>query len=279
MEVVKVAVNGGLSVLSAFANGFGSAVAIELPMSVTVTRKSSTVSQKFKVLSKTIEFLSNEFGISKNYEFTISSTIPSGRGFKSSSALTLSAIKGVLEIEDMKISEEELLRLSAQASIYNGTSLTGAMDDLCSSLYGGLCLTDNINRRVIIRREVEKKDLVIAFSKSSRKTSSLKKMNFDLYRKKADRILEMVKENRILDAMETNGYLFGSIFGMDRKIVSYLFSAGATYSGVSGKGPGIFGIFEDQKDAIEALKNFPYNEQYETIRSSLSNKGIQVRNV
>lgn len=279
MVKVQVTVNGGLSVLSAFANGYGSAVSIELPMTVVIERKNSTFSQRQKTVLKTMQFLTDEFGIGKNYDVSVSNSIPSGKGFKSSSALTLSLIKGILELEKMKITGDELLKLSVEASLYNRTSVTGGLDDLCSCLYGGFCLTDNINRKIVDRKTMESGNLLIAYSKMSRRTFSLKKLNFSLYKKKADGILRMIEKNRIFDAMETNGYLFGSIFGTDRKVIQYFFSAGATHSSISGKGPGIFGIFDTEAEREKALKNFPYSSQYEILRTSFSNKGLQLEYV
>ncbi len=271
MNSIRVRVNGGLSVLSAFANCHGAAFSIELPMIVEVS-KSDIDKFSNDSIKRTVDFTRKLFDINDKFIIDIKSIIPEANGLKSSSAMTLSIILGILKIENINFNDHKLLKIAAQASKYNNTSITGAFDDLCSIYYGGFCYTDNKNMKIIRRSSMDYVPIAIAYSSKNRLTRNIKKIDFKNLSKKIGIIENLIRNGMIFDAMEMNGYLYGSILGADYNVISYFLESGAIYSSQSGKGPAIYAIFNDNRTRKRALDNF--NLDYNIIRTRPSNRGI-----
>ncbi len=254
MHSVKVRCNAGISALSAFFNGKGCSVALDLPVEIVISEAERPFAGTERAVDKTVDLLKQRFNVTHSYSVSSSRGIPRGKGLKSSSAMTLSVTMGFLRLNGIDLSEEELLDLCADLSIKNGTSSTGAYDDLCSSYYGGACLTDNTKRELITRENIREETVLLAYTKEGRSSSSVNLDEMAKYRRHADTILSLVEEGLYFEAMSMNGTLLGSIFGQKSELIRYLLSSGASYSSQCGKGPAVFGIYEHYYDAESAAK-------------------------
>ena len=275
MNSARITVHGGLSVLSAFSSGKGSAAAIGLKMTVEVFPVMQAADNT-KMINRTLSYLRRKYSIKEKYGVRVRSGIPTANGLKSSSALTVAIVAGVLHLNRISLSDEELLALAADVSIYNHTSITGAMDDLCSSYYGGVCLTDNINRRIVRRDKMPDYPLVIAATARSRRTATLKKYDFSGISSNSAMIENLIMEGRYLEAMTLNGLTYGSILGMRLDLVGHFLRNGALCSSQSGKGPAVFGVFKTQENADSAAKNFPDSRYFRAVKTGFSNNGIKI---
>lgn len=269
-----IKVNGGLSILTAFINGHGSAISIDLPMYTHINESDNDYFESNEI-KDTVDFIREKYNINKKYNIKIESEIPVAMGLKSSSAMTLSIIYGIIKDNNININEKDLLKYTAKASIYNKTSITGAIDDISSCYYGGLCITDNIKNKVLSRIKMKSNYLLIAYNNNIRKTYDYKNYNFKIYKKFYKSIEKLLNENFVYEAMVLNGYLFGSIFGYDNNIINYFLKNGAIYAGQSGKGPAIFSIYNSLNDMNYAYDNFKSNN-YKLIKSRFNNDGINI---
>jgi shikimate kinase len=278
LEKIEVTVNGGLSVMSAFFNGKGAAVAIDLPMVTTVARTGKP--DLNPVVSKTLEFMDRRYRTGKGYSVSIKSMIPMENGMKSSSAMTLSIIYAIDRINELHMEEEDLLRSAAEASIYNGTSVTGALDDICACYFGGFCHTDNTAMEIIERREVDNDPVLIAYSLNGRKSGDVDISSFALYRKRSAEIERHIQKGDIYGAMVYNGTIISAVNGTHMDKVSYFLKHGATHSSQNGKGPAVFAIFADLDEMEEAYRDFTdLSKGWGIIKSCFSNKGLASRRI
>jgi len=276
LEKIEVTVNGGLSVMSAFFNGKGAAVAIDLPMVTTLWADSK--SHTNPVVSKTLEFMDRRYRTGRDYSVSIKSMIPMENGMKSSSAMTLSIIYAISAINDLHLEEKDLLRTVAEASIYNGTSVTGALDDICACYFGGFCRTDNTAMEIIERRQVDNDPVLIAYSLNGRKSGDIDISSFALYRKRSLEIERHIERGDIYGSMVYNGTIISAINGTHMDKVSYFLKHGATHSAQNGKGPAVFAIFADMDEMEEAYRDFnDSNQGWSIIKSSMTNKGLTSR--
>ncbi|WP_393971167.1 shikimate kinase [Oxyplasma meridianum] len=278
MEKIEVTVNGGLSVMSAFFNGRGAAVAMDLPMVTTVWEAGK--SQTNTVIQKTLEFIDKRYRTGMDYSVSIKSMIPMENGMKSSSAMTLSIIYALSVINKLNLEEKCLLRTVAEASIYNGTSVTGALDDICACYFGGFCLTDNTSMEIIERRPVDNDPVLVSYSLNGRKSGDIDISSFALYRKRSLEIERHIQRGDIYGAMVYNGTIISAINGANMEKVSYFLKHGATHSAQNGKGPAVFAIFADLDEMDSAYRDFNESSQgWGIIKSSLTNKGLTSRRV
>lgn len=258
MNSVTVTCRGGISVISAFATGIGASAGLDLPLSVYMEKGQSN--EKLEVLP-TIYFLDEKFGKGTDFHVEIDSYIPSAMGLKSSSAFTLGLVLSYVALNRIELSEPELLKLSAEASIKNGTSITGGIDDLCCSYHGGLCLTDSREMNIIMQREMEELPLLLMFGEGRRNTGKLKNVDFSPLEDITESMVGMVEAGKILETMCLNGFLYGTMLGIDTPMIGKLYEMGATHAGQSGKGPALFGIFstiEEAELAREELRDVKY---------------------
>ncbi len=266
--------NGGLSVLSAFVDGIGSAVSIDMPM-YTHINKSEYDMMDNEVIRNTVNIFRSRFNINHHYEIKIDSRIPEAMGLKSSSAMTLSIIYGLLKLNSINIDDNEILKISAEISMENKTSITGAMDDLSSCFYGVLAITDNSNFHLLHRNKLEKYNIIVAYSNAYKKTYDIRNINFRAYIKYQKRLELLLNGNNIFETMVLNGYLFASLFNYNMNIINFFLNSGAIFSGFSGKGPAIFAIFDSERDMLRSFNNFKFKD-YNIIKSSINNDGINI---
>ncbi len=270
-----VIANGGISVISAFSNNVGSAASIELPMYTQINTSHEDNFPTFEI-GKTVNFIREKFNIKEHYSIKIKSEIPEGQGLKSSSAMTLSIVCGILRFNSIKMPDENFLSLCAMASIYNKTSLTGALDDLAASYYGGICITDNKNNKIISRSKMPDDHILVIYGKNKRKTLNINLSDFKQYSKFYSRLQSLIAGGYIFEAMMLNGYILQSATGYNSKILNFMFGHGATYAGQSGKGPAIFGIFYDDIALNSIIDDFNI-DGYDIIKSRFNNHGIDIK--
>ena len=273
MHKVTVICNGGISALSAFANGKGAAVALDLPMEVMMEKEEKKRVRNLKTIALTFSYLNSIFKCGTDYRVRIRSKIPASNGLKSSSALTLSLVEGYLRINQIELDPETVIAHAARASIKNGTSVTGAYDDLSASFYGGMCIADNRNRKILERRTVSPVPVVVVADRNRRRSGDINLLDFKKLSRVSDSILRMLLQGFLYESMILNGYACGSITGLSQNLISEMYSMGASFSGQSGKGPAVFGVFgrmEDARAAAEKMESLG-----KTVRlTSFTNNGM-----
>ena len=171
------------------------------------------------------------------------------------------------------LTEQEVLKIASEASIHNKTSITGAIDDLSIAYYGGFCFTDNSSNRIISKQQIEKKYVILQLNDSMSCTYDMRNRDFSRYKNYYGRLLELVKNGRILESMMLNGHIFSD--GTETQIVKKMLGTGAIYAGRSGKGPAIFGIYDTESSMESSFKQLT-SEGYKVIRSRFNNYGINI---
>lgn len=254
MDRARIRCNGGLSVLSAFANGKGAAISLDLPMEILMEKDERGRTRNLSTIDLTFSYMNSVFKCGTNYRVKIRSSIPPSNGLKSSSALTLSLVRGYLWLNQIELDPDTIIAHAARASIKNKTSVTGGYDDLSASYYGGLCITDNTSMRIIERRTVATLPVLIVADRARRRSGSIDLSIFRKLSKLSDSILRMILNGYLYESMILNGYACGAITGISSDIISDMYTLGAIYAGQSGKGPAVFGIFNRLDDARSAAE-------------------------
>lgn len=275
MNSVTSTCRGGISALSAFSTGRGASAGIDLPFSVYMERGESN--GKTEALP-TLEFLDEKLGKGMDYYVETDSWIPSAMGLKSSSAFTLALTLSYVKLNTIELSDSEILRLSAEASIRNQTSITGALDDLAASYYGGICLTDNSAGKILMKRKVNELPVLILHSERKIRTMNLKNTDFSALKEISDGMESMIRAGNIFESMCLNGFLYGSILGIDAEMVGKLYREGALYAGQSGKGPALFAVFKTTEEA-ELARGELKNNGYNCIVTTFSNRKAEIEYV
>ena len=267
-----IEVNGGVSVLSAFVNGHGGAASLKMPMQTEIIESPEDLFPTPEI-KKLVDYIRSKYSIRDYYSINIKSSIPQGKGLKSSSALAISVVFGILEMNSVKFSDEEILKIAAKASIYNNTSVTGAMDDLAMAYYGGFCLTDNRNFRLITRERMREDYVLICTGSTRIESINLKDKDFSSYVNFYNGLENMLSKGMIYETMMLNGCIFDD--GSDNLKIKELLGTGAIFAGRSGKGPAIFAIYKSKEDMETAFKSLILDGR-EVTKSRFNNEGIHI---
>ena len=264
--------HSAVTVVSAFASGRGVTIGISIPCKVTVElrkqeKKSSLVNVVSKVpdphgLIKTsaahaIKSLKVSIPQEKKLVVKVDTVIPTAVGLKSSSAVSVAVTKAIFALFSASrltsSTTQKILRLSCEASIQSGASLTGAFDDAAACLLGGLVFANNPKFK-LLRHESSPDELgsiikILVPIKTKKLTSAL---NLSTYRDYKDQSLEAIRfaqKGVLVQAMLLNSIIHSIIHRYSMQPIISSITEGASASGVSGKGPAIFAICPSNKIA------------------------------
>ena len=182
------------------------------------------------------------------------SQIPISKGLKSSSAAANAVIKATVKAlgEDMQVLDA--IKLGCQCAIQAKVSVTGAYDDACASMLGGIVLTNNPQFELLNRESMDETlaALIYAPDYQVRKTGlpmDKIKANSDL----AELAFVLASQGQYRIAMKLNGMMWASIMGADASIMHEALAKGAVAAGLSGTGPAI--VILAEKDKAEELRS------------------------
>ncbi|MFA5312761.1 MAG: shikimate kinase [Methanomassiliicoccales archaeon] len=187
-------------------------------------------------------------------EVVTRSQIPISKGLKSSSAASNAVIKATLRAMDEDMQVMDAIRIGCECSIEAGVSITGAFDDACASMLGGVCLTNNTEYELIKRERMDDSLVALIYAPDR------------MIRKKGLPLAKMKTQSDLIElayllaahgdyrtAMKLNGIVYASVLGVDMTVMYEALEKGALTAGMSGSGPSIVMLAE--RERAEALRS------------------------
>ena len=264
--------HGAISILNAFSTGKGGALGIDLWTSAKVTLHSgsggisgfitSHPSESTKLVVTTVEKILERYGHGGKMsgEVITSSNIPPAVGLKSSSAAVNATALATASALGIDPDDDLRLNIGIDAAIEAGVTITGAFDDSFASYYGGAVLTDNKLRRVEKEIKIPPRLRVMIFVPPRRTyTGSVDGSKFSAVSRMAELAYREACNMNVWDALTLNGLACASVLGEDPKPALAALNAGALGAGLTGKGPAVVAITEeDQVDNVKkAWEDYP----------------------
>jgi len=258
--------HGAATIINAIATGKGAAVGVDLwtkavvaltdeARHVDVTIRSD-LSENPVLAQKTVECILKHFGLEKEFGAKVETTsnIPVARGLKSSSAAANAIALATTAAIEHSLDDVTLVKLGVDGALDAKVTITGAFDDACASYFGGIVITDNIERTIINRFEPTEA-LTVLFYVPIKKTYTV---GSDVKRMKGMASAVKIAYNEAMKgnywaALTLNGLIYSSALGYDSSPAVDALTAGAVASGLSGTGPAVSAIVP--KDKIDAVKN------------------------
>ena len=241
--------HGAITVVTAIATGKGAAFGIdltteawvELDRSDQITVQMDGLEEEDSALARICaERMIDMFAPGKGLggHVRTRSDIPVSRGLKSSSAAANAIISACAEALGAHLNPLEIARIGARCSMLAGVSVTGAFDDACAALLGGLVLTDN-TQMTLVRREAMPSDLTIFIHVPDLK---IRKQGLPLDRIRAlAGVVEIAYAEafagRYSEAMIMNSLCYSAALGLDTEMMMKALQRGALAAGLSGTGP------------------------------------------
>jgi shikimate kinase len=252
--------HGAATIVNAIATGKGAAVGVNLwtKARVQLTDKPRTIEANItsdptenpvlieKAVSKVLEHFNLKDKLGAKVDTW--SNIPIARGLKSSSvaanAITLATVAAL----DKGLDDLTILNLSVDAAIDAKVTITGAFDDACASYFGGVVVTDNLERKIVKHFKITE-GLAVLFYVPAKKVYTI---DSDVQRMKTMASLVKTAYKQALNgnywsALTLNGLIYSSALGHNPSIAVDALVAGALAAGLSGTGPAVTAIVSEDK--------------------------------
>ena len=266
----KAEATGAVSIVNAIACGMGATVSVKLPTSArlelreqggswdaSLNGRKSESALVVQTVGCAIRKLGRDPG---RYSGSIQTTTsaPVGVGLKTSSSASVAvALATFSAFGRTTYRPREILDCSVSASLSAGVSVTGALDDAASCLLGGVNFADNSNGRVLSTAALGRRLKVVIKvpeGRSRRGQADLKEVR--KFSKMAESIFRIGRKGSVWKAMTLNGLLYSSIYRYHSSDALRALEAGALGAGLSGTGPALAAVFDENGKPDELAKEW-----------------------
>ncbi len=278
------------TIINAIATGKGSAFGIDLEVKATVELiddgenkitgliKDNT-SFKSRLMETCVKNVLDYFEVNYSAKVYTRTRIPIKSGLSSSSATSNAIVMATIDALEEKLDDKLILDLAIKSSFDENLTITGAYDDATASYYGGITITDNLNRKIIKKdifknesnKNIEEDIDVIITIPNLTKNVNVSKMK--LLKNYVELAFEQCLNGKYYDALFLNGILYASALNFPTDIPITALEYGALTSGLSGTGPSYVTLCykEDTEKIINQL-----NKYGKIIISKLNNSGASI---
>jgi shikimate kinase len=199
-------------------------------------------------------------------ELEIRSAVPWARGLKSSSAITVAVLEAIANARGLSVSPEALARRAADLAQRLGLSATGAFDDALAAAAGGVVVTDNAERRLLARGQMEEGvRAVLWVPDEAHPPSSELTRRFAGGKRAGLEAARLAEAGEYRAAMTVNTRAVEAALGLDYSLLRRrIISRGAEAVGVSGMGPTLAAVVPSAR-AQEVEAEFPQHRGWTRI--------------
>jgi shikimate kinase len=279
--------HGAATIVNAIALGKGAAFGVDLwtkaevkltdephvfKAEITSDPKENTALIEKTVLSVLQRFsLDNSFGaIVKTW-----SNIPIAKGLKSSSAAANAVALAATAALGKTLDDLEIVKLGVDAAFDAKVTVTGAFDDACASYFGGVVITDNLNREIVKQLPLAE-DLTVLFHVPPQKayTADSNVTRLQTVKPLIEIAYKEALEGKVWAALTLNGLIYSSASGYNPAIALDALAAGAVAAGLCGKGPAVTAVAS--KDKIGSVKAALKRYEGEILQARLNREKAKV---
>ena len=250
---------GSATIINAIATGFGSAFGIGLDIRCEAKSISkgiecaNDVGADTKLMELCVQKVFNHYDIGGE-DFGISlktkSSLPMASGLSSSSASSNAIVKVTSQIiaEEFglkPLTDLETINMAIDASLDAGVTITGSFDDATASYFGGVVVTDNRNRKFIIKERMDEHDILIYMPDFHSKSGDSDVERMRVMAPLVETAYDFASRRAYFRAINLNGLIYASALGFDSAIAIDALQAGASASGLSGTGSAFFAVVDE----------------------------------
>ena len=258
--------HGAATIVNAIALGEGAAFGVDLwtKAEVKLTDEATFISgeitsdpeENTALIEKTVARVFQHFGVEKQFGAKVKtwSNIPIARGLKSSSAAANAVALATVAALGKELDDLAIVNLGVDAAFDAKVTVTGAFDDACASYFGGVVVTDNLNRKLLQRFPLPE-GLTVLFHVPSKKmyTGNTDVDRLVMIKHMVKIAFEEARKGNFWMALTLNGIVYSSALGYDNSVATDALSAGALAAGLCGKGPAVTAVVPDDKiDSVRA---------------------------
>jgi shikimate kinase len=205
-----------------------------------------------RLIERCVELVLRKFDLPLRAYVKTSSELPIGSGLKSSSAAANAAVLATLdaigrEEAKEKVGALEAIRVGVDAALDVGVSITGAFDDACASLLGGIVITDN-KKRELIKRVERDSEVLIFVPREKAFTADTNVNRSRLIIPWVSCAYELALDERFEEAMTLNGFLYCAALHFNPEPMLKALECGVKGVSLSGTGPSFVALVDEEKE-------------------------------
>jgi len=279
--------HGAATIVNAIALGEGAAFGVDLwtKASVELTDEppiirgeiASDPEESSLLMEKTVARVFKYFGVETQFGAKVktSSNIPIARGLKSSSTAANAVALATVAALTKELDDLAVVNLGVDAAFDAKVTVTGAFDDACASYFGGVVVTDNLNRKILQRFPLPE-GLTVLFHVPAKKsyTGNSDVSKLAMVKPFAQAAFEEAKKGNFWVALTLNGTIYSSALGYDNSVATEALRAGAVAAGLCGKGPAVTAVVPDEK--VDAVKAVMRNYEGEVLEAHFNSQKARV---
>ncbi len=213
----------------------------------------------------------DHFDLKYSAKVVTETEIPIKSGLSSSSATSNATVLATIGALGEKIDDNLVLDLAIKSSFDEGLTITGAYDDATASYYGGITITDNMERK-ILKKDRFKDDLdVLVLIPDLKKNVNVERMK--LLKDYVEVAFKECLNGNYYNALFLNGILYASALNFPTDISIEAIENGAVTCGLSGTGPSYIALsYKENTDGVKKVL-----EKYgDVIVTQLNNSGAKI---
>ena len=257
--------HGAATIVNAIALGKGAAFGVDLwtkaevkltddphvfKAEITSDPKESTI-----LIENTIVKVLQRFALDNCFGAKVKmwSNIPIAKGLKSSSAAANAVALATISALGKTLDDLEIVKLGVEAALDSKVTVTGAFDDACASFFGGIVITDNLKREVVMQLPLVD-NLVVLFHVPPEKayTADSNVSRLQMVRSLVEVAYKEALAGNVWEALTLNGLIYSPASGYNPCVAIDALAAGAVAAGLCGKGPAVTAV--TSKDKIDSVK-------------------------
>jgi shikimate kinase len=279
--------HGAATIVNAIALGKGAAFGVDLWTMAEVkltddphvfkAEITSDPKENTALIEKTVLRVLQRFSLDNSFGAKVKtwSNIPIAKGLKSSSTAANAVALAATAALGKTLDDLEIVKLGVDAAFDAKVTVTGAFDDACASYFGGVVITDNLNREIVKQLPLAE-DLTVLFLVPPEKAYTVDSNVSRLQTVKP--LIEVAYkealEGKIWEALTLNGLIYSSASGYDTSIAIDALAAGAVAAGLCGKGPAVTAVAP--KDKIDSVKAALQKYDGEVLQARLNREKAKV---
>lgn len=279
---------GSATIINAIATGFGSAFGIGLDIrcdAKTISQGiecSNDVGADTELMELCVKKVFDHYDVDQS-DFGISlkteSTLPMASGLSSSSASSNAIVKVTSEIIaeefDLKpLKDLEVVNLAIDASLDAGVTITGSFDDATASYFGGVVVTDNKNRKFIIKEKMDDYAVLIYMPNFHSKSGDSNVERMRVMAPLVETAYDFACRKDYFKAINLNGLIYASTLGFNNSIAIDALQSGAYASGLSGTGSAFTAIVGEE--SVDDVKESWMKYEGQIFETKVDNEGCKL---
>jgi shikimate kinase len=204
-----------------------------------------------RLIERCVELVLRKFDLPLRGYVKTRSEVPMGSGLKSSSAAANAAVVATLDAlgEESKaeISALDAIQIGVKAALDVGVSITGAFDDACASLLGGIVITDN-KKMELVKRVEKESEVLILVPRRQAFTADTDVKRSRLIAPWVNLAYELALTDKFEDAMTLNGFLYCSALNFNPEPMLKALECGVKGVSLSGTGPSFVALVNEESE-------------------------------